>query len=835
MSKRRTNMSPTPKIAKEQPVPAAVPARGQAVAAPLEPPLPARDIVMICLFSVLLLVAMTVTTGRMTMVLLLIALAVSIGKLPLRRMGERCTVPVLGLAFFALMNGLAALYSDFGSYAVSELYKFLAAFAVAWILLTRFEKKHVRGLLWGVAAVCGIIAVLCVDAAGTAQIFHAFEALVGLLGGTFQDVVQTPGVRVNGIYNDANVSAAILALGALVSLYLALTERKLWRRGVACFLLGLSAQVFFLSLSRGAILCFGLTLVVWLALAGQDRLRLFLLMFVSAVVTVLLAFPAMATLDGTSFIPTALTLVTGIGIFAGDLLISAPLSRVLEGKGKAVAVVVLILGVAIVGYGVAAVTVTGPYTLSEGERLNRTVSLEAGAYTVSGDWDGALQVLVYSQDEMQQVNSTSTTLFNGLAEEAVFTVPEGEGLRITVRLSYAEGGGEVRSVVFSDGTQLPLDYPLLPDFVAVRLQDSLLSSSSFSLRVQYMKDAWTLFTQSPLVGHGLGSTQGLYTSVQPFYYESLYVHSHILQIMSDMGLLGLTGFLAMMGGVLWFLLKAWKGAQDPLATMLVACWVMMNSHSLMEINFSIRAFQCAAYVLLMAAVLCYAEPLSRKAVKLCGWVVSGAFWLYTAVFGGLVLSHRMVEREAAALDTNDAYEFMDSVRSFVTRDVFVREDYQLNFVRNAVVLDSSYFNTTALLYVQELRESGTYNACSGLARYYYLPLGEFEEMFQCSREGIAQVASDQNAWNMQLDFYREAVLIAVEPSDLDVYFDGVQALEDYLEEYNAGRMDQIQLTEENQAFLALVDSVRESGLSNEDAYVQLLTGGTAGSETGEQG
>ena len=108
-------------------------------------------------------------------------------------------------------------------------------------------------------------------------------------------------------------------------------------------------------------------------------------------------------------------------------------------------------------------------------------------------------------------------------------------------------------------------------------------------------------------------------------------------------------------------------------------------------------------------------------------------------------------------------------------------------------------------------------------------------MFQCSREGIAQVASDQNAWNMQLDFYREAVLIAVEPSDLDVYFDGVQALEDYLEEYNAGRMEQIQLTEENQAFLALVDSVRESGLSNEDAYVQLLTGGTAGNETGEQG
>ena len=285
---------------------ASVPAAGR-VSGP-GPSLSSRDMTKIGLYSLLLLLAMTVSTGRMSVVLAALALVLSLGKSARARMGERLCLPVLGFAAFALVTGLAALYGNFGRYAIGEYYKFLAAFGVAWVLLTQFEKKHVRGLLWGFGAVSGALALLSVDACGPGPLFQAFRALAGLLGVTFQDVTFFSGNRVNGLYNDANVTAAIFALGALVCLYLALSEQGRRGRASACLLLGLSAQGFFLSMSRGAIACFALTLAVWVAVAPRgSRLRLFLLMCAAALATVLLSFPAMAALGaGTPLLPALL-------------------------------------------------------------------------------------------------------------------------------------------------------------------------------------------------------------------------------------------------------------------------------------------------------------------------------------------------------------------------------------------------------------------------------------------------------------------------------------------------------------------------------------------------
>lgn len=777
---------------------------------------------MVCLFSLLLFLAMTVQTGTASMILLAAALVLSIGKVPMRHMRERLSVPVLGLLLFALMNGLAAIYSAFGEYAVGEYYKFVAAFAIAWILLTRFEKKQVRGLLWGLSAVSAMIGLLCVDSAVQGTLFQGFNTLTEALGATFSNLTLTNTSRVNGIYNDANVSAAILGMGAIISLYLAASEHKLWKRFAACILLGMSAQSFFLALSRGAILCFGLALLVWLIIAQRDeRLRLFLLMFFAAAVTVALSIPAMAALNNGGTLPSILTAATGLGIFIVDFAISAPLTRMLAGKGKMIAVVAAVIAVAVGVYVFKAFTTTGPYTFTGEAYFDRTLDLEAGDYTLYGDCDRELTLVVYAQDDKDRINGTTPNLYVGLLSGAAFTVPEGETVRTTIRFYSDEGEGTIRNLTLSDGTEVPLDYPLLPSFVAVRMQDSLMSSSSFTLRVQFMKDALVLFQQSPIIGHGLGSTEGLYTSVQPYFYQSLYVHNHILQVMSDMGLLGLIGFLGLMVGVLWLLLKAVRKNRDPLAAMLLSCWVMMNTHSLMEINFSIRSFQCIAYVILLLAVLLYAKPLTKKTVSLCGWVVAGCFWAYALVFSGLLLSHRAVQRESAELATSDPYEFMNAMRSYTRRDVFDHENYQLTFVGNAVILGTPAYNTTMEKYVKELRDSGTYTACSGLARYYYLPRGEFEELFACSREGIAQEASTKEAWNLQLNFYRTEVLPAASAGYMDEFVDGVLALKDYLEEYSQGRLEEIQLSEENQSFLNAVSSAKENNVPADGVYLLL--------------
>ena len=84
--------------------------------------LSALDMAKIIAFSLLLFVSMTVQTGRMSLVLAVLALALSVGKGPLRRLRERLCVPVLGLVAFAVMNGLAAIFSAFGGSAVSEFY-----------------------------------------------------------------------------------------------------------------------------------------------------------------------------------------------------------------------------------------------------------------------------------------------------------------------------------------------------------------------------------------------------------------------------------------------------------------------------------------------------------------------------------------------------------------------------------------------------------------------------------------------------------------------------------------------------------------------------------------
>ena len=811
--KRKRSAAPVTAAA-EQPMPP------ETVKAPGLSPL---DVMKVVVFSLLLFVSMTVQTGRMSLILAVLALLSFIGKEPFRLMGQRLCLPVLGLLGFMVMTACAAVYSHFGSYAVSEFYKYTAAFSLAMILLARFEKKHVPGLLWGFAAVSAAISLLCIDAASASWLFDGFTRFIEALGGSYAEVEQDIwGTRVAGIYNDANVSASILALGSLVSLYLADSGKTLWKKDLACVLLGISAMGFFLSVSRGAILCFALALLVWLIAAGKgNRLSLFFLMFFSALVVVALSIPAMAAVRGGSLLPDALTLLSGLLIFALDWALGARLARALEGRGKAIAVVAAVLAVLCVCYAVAGMTVTGAYTFNESGYLSRTLSLEPGTYTLSGDWDGALRVNVLAQSEMDMLRRTGggTDLYAGPAEEASFTIT-GDEFRVSL-LIWGEDGQTVRELTFSDGTKVALGHPLLPSFVANRLQDDLLTSNSFLQRVQFFRDGWTLFLRSPLVGHGLGSTEGLLTSVQSYYYESKYVHSHVLQLMDDMGLVGLAAFLALLGGALWLLLKNLRCENGPLAGMLLAGWVVMNIHSLMEINFSVRAYLCAALVFLLLPVVLYGEPLKLKAAQTVSVGLAVLLWLTLAVSGGLLESHRMVLREMETFSTHSVAEYMEACRKFITRDPLDPEQNQLTFVGNAVLLDDSRYNGLMRKYEEELRASGTYTACSGLARYYYLPKGQWEELFACSREGIAQEASNKDAWNLQLNFYRNEVLPAIGAENVSVFLDGVLETKAYLETYSQGRLEEIELTEENAAFLTTVASVRENGLPDEAAYLML--------------
>ena len=525
-----------------------------------------------------------------------------------------------------------------------------------------------------------------------------------------------------------------------------------------------------------------------------------------------------------------LCLFSGLILFVLDVLAGRRLKLVLSAHKKAALASVGALCAVIAVVCAAAFLHTGPYTfVADGDVVTYILhDGVSGEVTLSGDVDGDPEVLVYSQNRLERYNNGSTTLYTGPLSQCAFTVPE-DAAEVHVRV-IGQAGETLRQLALSDGTEITLSYPWLPDALSSRLlNDRLFGGNSTFMRQMYVKDTCTLFAKAPLMGHGLGSTENLIRSVQSFQYESKYAHNHLLQTMSDTGIVGTVFSLAFVLGSAWLCLQAVRKEKDSLAAALLAVWVMMNLHSLMEISFSVRGFKCFAYMLLILPILLYARPLltgdtakARKKSKTASIALLVGYALYLAVFGGLLESARMTDRKAENFQTSDVYEYLDFLRGCVRGDVFDHDFYQRNYVATAEQLDDRKYNGEFLKYVKQLRSSGTYENDSALARYYCLPRQEWSELFEVSLEGIEQVRSSPDGWDLQMDFYRTEVLPAMGADNVDAFVDGVLALGNALDAMNAeGRLEPVALNETNQSFLTLCRSVQEQDLSGQDAYTVL--------------
>lgn len=791
-----------------------------------------KDTLMVVLYSVLLLLSMTVQTGTVSMILCALAFLSLLGKKPLSRFEQRLSVPVLGLLAFAIVYGATAIYSPFGVSAKSEFYKFIAAFSLAVILLARFERKHVSGLLWGSASVSAVIALISLDMNCGKFLFGIFNPLMNLLGADYTNALaENAASRVNGLYNDANVTACLFSLSLFVALYLLRKSACVWRRLAASVLAGVHVVSLLLTGSRGALLCFAAACIVWLIAERADRVGLFLLLAETAVTMITAGVPASSLAGHGREAAVLVCLLGGVLLFALDALAGRRLGTLLSAHKRAALAAVGALCAVTAALCAAVFLHTGPYTFEEDDSYIIYVLPDGivGETGITGDVDGDPRIEVYSQSRLDEIYGARTMLYDGPFSQCAFTVPENSGNLYAAITGQA--GETLRSMAVSGGKKITLNYPWLPEAISSRLlSDSLLESKSFTLRLEFDKDAWKIFSTAPIFGRGLGSTENVTRSVQSFQYESKYAHNHLLQTMADTGIVGTVFALAFVLGSAWLCLRAVRKEKDSLAAALLAVWVMMNLHSLMEINFSVRGFKCFAYVLMALPVLLYAKPLlagetakARKQAKTVGILVIVVYALYLAVFGGLLERARMTDRKAERFETSDVYEYLDFLRSCVRGDVFDHDSYQRNYVATAVQLDDWKYSSDMLKYVKHLRASGTYENDSALARYYYLPRQEWDELFDCSLEGIRQVRSSPDGWNLQMDFYREEVLPAMGADNAEAFVDGVLALGEALDDMNGeGRLETVELNETNQSFLTLCRSVKNQNLSDQDAYTILI-------------
>ena len=116
---------------------------------------------------------------------------------------------------------------------------------------------------------------------------------------------------------------------------------------------------------------------------------------------------------------------------------------------------------------------------------------------------------------------------------------------------------EIFSAEYSgaENGKVHLDYPLLPDIIANRIQN-LFANENLVQRTMFFKDGMELFSKSPIIGRGLGGFENGVYSVQDFYYETKYAHNHYIQVLSDLGIVGFILFMSILVSSVASIIKA---------------------------------------------------------------------------------------------------------------------------------------------------------------------------------------------------------------------------------------------------------------------------------------
>ena len=607
---------------------------------------------------------------------------------------------------------------------------------VLLIVLTAGSGKNAgRNAAAAVSAVSALFSFLSIDLVSTHWFSGAFRNIVETFTSDYSvNTGLEVGTRLNSILADANTFASVTGLGVLLALGLALScggKERVFH--VVC--LFLSALGFVLAFSLGALgfICAAFVLFLLITPKGE-KLPAAVLMVETLAVTMLgVVAVYVSVFDGTkqfSLIPL-LTMPAGAAALAAlDRTVSRRICAALSRHRKLSFAVLAVLVCCGACYAALALNFTGPAALAPGETMNRAANLSAGGYTVSAAGSGDANVRITCQNETDLILHTSSTLYDGAASGAVFTVPEGTRA-VWFALSLPDGGTlEDFSYTGADSGTIKLNYRLLPGFMANRLQGLWANENSVQ-RTEFWRDGLRIWQKAPLTGAGLGAVEaGLY-SVARFEYQSRYVHNHYIQTLADSGVIGLGLFAGVLVCALWMALKGRKRGA-PLAPSLFAAVAFAALQGINQAAFSLHSFLSLIFCI-YAVVNVHCGDSALETVKTeasagksaaggsvayKGAVKPGArggpqmaaarralIWcalLMTAVWSGLLLNHLRAENDLM-FGQGSVFTRLDSA---IRSDPFSKQDSIQAYIYYSGQSDDEAVQNQAGLYAETYNRSG---------------------------------------------------------------------------------------------------------------------------------
>lgn len=767
------------------------------------PKIPSKIALPLCALAFFFVVCLSAVSTVKPIAVLSVVLAFAGGFAGFKNLRDRFTLPMVALALFVAIGGISTFYAVSGKFALQEFLKLLISFCLAVFMLSVTRGKdatparRIASVLESFTAIAGFVSI---DMISTRIISSAVVSILQLFSTNYSDSFTglEVGIRIISLFQNPNVFGSIVGLGVLLSLGLVLSSENQRERTGHLICLYLNALSFLLAFSMGSIAFIAVAFVLYLfSELPSRRAPLFVLMVETLVLTLVsTALISMTSFDewtGIRVIPILCAVVGSAALWLTDRVIGQPIGQKLSAHGKLLTGFICAVLAALVVFALAAYNLTGPLTLTASESVRRSAYPAPGEYTLSAKAEGPVSVAIRYQNEHDTMMHTETLLYEGPLSEAAFTVPE-DSLVVYFTFS-CEWDSYLESVecVGDSTVSIPLDYRLLPSFIANRLQ-GLFANENAIQRMVFFEDGMKIFERNPLFGLGLGSYENGIKSVQSFFYETKYAHNHYIQTLAETGIVGLILFVLMLlvcAAAVWFERRK-KEDSHPLTPALGAALVFMAGHALMEVNFSYYAYLPIAFAVIALIALCCGDAIPAASTLLTSKVKSISIIVCSALialFSYFLLSNISADQMVKKTPS------MTTLVNAATIDKFEYADHMLSYVVNAANFPGNQeVQAQAAEYAAELEKLDSNTVPVYLASYYF-SFGDIDKAFEMLEKYLRYCASDENAWAQAVR------LLKANYSGSDKYYDGVVRIIEFYKEWNANNLGTIQFSDSDRIFL----------------------------------